>query len=60
MVEEIIKWAQKQIEDAEAELQKARLLIERLKKAGENTATLEAEYLEAKRRLDKYKEAFKD
>jgi len=60
MVEEIVKWAQSEIERAEKELEQAEALIIRLKRAGENVATLEAELREAKRRLANYKEAFKD
>jgi len=60
MSEEIIEWARKQIDNAEAELEKADALLQRLKRAGEDVSRLEADYLEAKRRLERFKAAFKD
>lgn len=60
MASDIIKLAQGDIERAESDLQTARDLIDRLKRAGENTAELESNYAKAQARLRRFKAAFSD
>lgn len=60
MSEEIIKLAQSDIAEAENSLKTARELIDRLKKAGESTATLESNYAKAQSRLRRFQVAFRD
>mgnify|MGYP000250468108 CR=1 FL=1 len=60
MAEDIVKYVRGEIERAEKELEKARDLIERMRKAGENTADLEIRYRELKAKLDAYKKAFQE
>jgi len=58
MSKEIIAIAKHDIEQAEIQLETARDLIERLKKAGETTAELESDYARAQARLRRFKLAF--
>lgn len=60
MSEAIIKIAQADIKAAEEQLNTARELIDRLKRAGESTAELESNYANAQARLRRYKAAFSD
>ncbi len=60
MAEEILKIARSDIVQAEKNLQTARELIDRLKKAGESTAELESDYAKAQARLRRFKVAFSD
>ncbi len=60
MSEGVIKLAQADIKRAEVDLETARDLIDRLKKAGENTAELESNYANAQARLRRFKAAFSD
>lgn len=58
MAEDILKAAREDVSHAEEQLKAAKVLIERLKKAGEDTLELERRYSETKRRLDRFKRAF--
>lgn len=60
MSNEIIKIAQSDIKQAEINLETARDLIDRLKKAGESTAELESDYAKAQSRLRRFKLAFSE
>jgi len=59
IAEEVLSVARENIKHAEEQLKKAKILIDRLKAAGEDTVQLERRYQEAKRRLERYKRAFK-
>jgi len=58
MVEEVIAWARGEIERADNELKKAEVLVERLRRAGEPTAEMEAKVREVRRKLEQYRKAF--
>lgn len=60
MANEVIKYIQAEIERAEKQLKDAEDLINRMKKAGENTTDLEIRYRELKEKLEAYKRAFKE
>jgi len=60
MAEEIIKRAREDIERGKKQLEEARILIDRLKRAGEDTLELERRYNEVKRKLERYEQAFRD
>lgn len=60
MPKEIVRVVQGNIEEAEKELKKSEELIRRLKLAGEDVSSIEAEFRLAKTRLAKWKRAFKD
>ncbi len=60
MSEEIIKIARSDIAQAEKQLETARELIDRLKRAGESTAELESNYAKAQARLRRFKVAFSE
>jgi multidrug resistance efflux pump len=58
MAERILESAREDIRNAEEQLKAAKALIDRLKAAGEDTLDLERRYIEAQRRLERYKRAF--
>lgn len=60
MSEEILKIAKADIDQAETNLETAKDLIDRLKRAGESTAQLESDYAKAQARLRRFKAAFSD
>jgi uncharacterized protein involved in exopolysaccharide biosynthesis len=55
---DILNLAKGDIKEAETSLKAARDLIDRLKKAGENTSELESNYAKAQARLRRFKAAF--
>lgn len=59
MSEEILEVVKGDIDEAETQLKAAKELIDRLRKAGEDTAELERKYREAAGRLRRFKTAFK-
>jgi len=59
MSEEILEAVKGDIATAENQLKAARELIDRLRKAGEDTAELERKYRTAAARLRRFKAAFK-
>ena len=58
MVEDILEFARNQIKRAEEDLEKAKVLCEKLRKAGENVADLTAKIHELETKLERYKKAF--
>lgn len=60
MSKEVLNLAKADIEQAEKQLETARDLINRLKRAGESTAELESNYAKAQARLRRFKAAFSD
>lgn len=60
MVKETLDYVRNEIAKAEAELEKARELIERMRKAGENVSDLEIRYRELKEKIEAYKRAFSE
>ena len=58
MVKETIEYVKGEIAKAEKELEEAKELIERMRKAGENVSDLEIRYRELKEKLEAYKRAF--
>ena len=59
MSEEILEAVKADIAEAETQLKAAKELIDKLRKAGENTAELERKYRVAEARLRRFKVAFK-
>ena len=57
--EEILESVKKDIDEAETQLKAAKELLDRLRKAGENTSELERKYRVAEARLRRFKVAFK-
>jgi len=58
MSEEILNMARDDISRAEAQLKDSKILLDKLKLAGEDTVELQRKYQEAKRRLERFKKAF--
>jgi hypothetical protein len=58
MSKEILDMARDDISRAEAQLKDSKLLMDKLKLAGEDTVELSRKYQEAKRRLERFKKAF--
>jgi len=56
--EEILTMAREDISRAEAQLKDSKILIDKLKAAGEDVVELSRKYQEAKRRLERFKKAF--
>lgn len=50
--------ARDDISRAEAQLKDSKILMDKLKLAGEDTVELQRKYQEAKRRLERFKKAF--
>jgi prefoldin subunit 5 len=55
---DIDEYIKKQIDEAEANLKKAREMIDKLRKAGEDVSKLLSDYEAARIRLERYKKAF--
>jgi len=58
MSEEILNMARDDISRAEAQLKDSKILLDKLKLAGEDVVELTRKYQEAKRRLERFKKAF--
>lgn len=58
MSKEILDMAREDISRAEAQLKDSKILLDKLKLAGEDTVELSRKYQEAKRRLERFKKAF--
>jgi predicted nucleic acid-binding Zn-ribbon protein len=58
LAENVDEYIKKQIGEAEENLKKAKALIDKLRKAGEDVSKLLSDYETARLRLERYKKAF--